>query len=40
MQYREMMQAVSYIARLSDRVFSERLTAERIAGRMHDGPPQ
>ncbi len=36
MQYREMMQAVSYIARLSDRVFSERLAADRIT----DVPPQ
>jgi heat-inducible transcriptional repressor len=40
MQYREMMQAVSYIARLSDRVFSERLIADRISERITDVPPQ
>lgn len=40
MQYREMMQAVSYIARLSDRVFSERLATDRVPERMMDVPPQ
>ena len=36
MQYQEMIQAVSYIARLSDRVLSERAPLDRVP----DGPPQ
>lgn len=40
MHYREMMQAVSYIARLSDRVFSERLAGDLVPDRMMDVPPQ
>jgi heat-inducible transcriptional repressor len=36
MQYQEMIQAVSYIARLSDRVFSERAISEQFS----DTPPQ
>jgi heat-inducible transcriptional repressor len=38
MQYQEMIQAVSYIARLSDRVLSERSPLER--GSASDSPPQ
>jgi heat-inducible transcriptional repressor len=46
MQYQEMIQAVSYIARLSDRVLSERSPLERASTergpleRVSDGPPQ
>jgi heat-inducible transcriptional repressor len=41
MQYQEMIQAVSYIARLSDRVLSERSPLERAPmERGQEGPPQ
>ena len=40
MQYQEMIQAVSYIARLSDRVLSERINPDRIPDRIADMPPQ
>jgi len=36
MQYQEMIQAVSYIARLSERVSSDRVLSERA----FDSPPQ
>jgi heat-inducible transcriptional repressor len=41
MQYQEMIQAVSYIARLSERVFAEHPFSERpLSERGLDGPPQ